>query len=470
MSIVDFLKGQGQASDFTSRAKLAQQYGITGYQGTAAQNNDLLSAIRNAAGSTPTATGVAQAQLPSATKVQAPSPAASSFQRNYTQEQQAMQRIFGRTLSASELTPEVESLLFRATYKPDQIKQMGLGGDVGTTRMETNPALQDLAVQRGLARQDLFTKQPINTYLGVLEKALREKQMAMAGEGGVEGQVDRAMEAVGATGYAALASAMQAKVNAINSNYESLASVIKSTGQTLNDEFTATLNRYKLISDDYQALADRLFELDKIEEEANQQLELYRQKLQIDQELGVGDFAASRRTSGDGPSSDGDGIDFSKMTYGEALTYANKLMAMPGSDQAAIADLIRKIQSQAGSKSIDSTIDPTIMQSLMSLEGGTGIQVLTEKRNSIIKSKADELDLSILNPKQRVAAINATLVAQGYEPMNIDQENSLLTQWKSKEPILKKMARNAKASSQSTQVWNNQLSQGNYLLKNFLNN
>jgi hypothetical protein len=41
-SIVDYLKSVGQASDFTSRSKLAQQYGITNYTGTSEQNLNLL--------------------------------------------------------------------------------------------------------------------------------------------------------------------------------------------------------------------------------------------------------------------------------------------------------------------------------------------------------------------------------------------------------------------------------------------
>jgi hypothetical protein len=45
-SIVDFLRAAGQASDFNTRAKLAAERGITNYTGTAAQNNQLLSALR----------------------------------------------------------------------------------------------------------------------------------------------------------------------------------------------------------------------------------------------------------------------------------------------------------------------------------------------------------------------------------------------------------------------------------------
>lgn len=46
-SIVDYLKSVGQDSSFNNRAKLAQQYGIAGYQGTADQNTQLLNSIRS---------------------------------------------------------------------------------------------------------------------------------------------------------------------------------------------------------------------------------------------------------------------------------------------------------------------------------------------------------------------------------------------------------------------------------------
>ena len=45
-SIVDYLSSTGQASDFGSRSKLAGQYGISGYAGTAQQNTQLLNTLR----------------------------------------------------------------------------------------------------------------------------------------------------------------------------------------------------------------------------------------------------------------------------------------------------------------------------------------------------------------------------------------------------------------------------------------
>lgn len=54
-SIVDFLKSVGQDSSFASRAKLAQQYGIPNYSGTAEQNLKLLGTLKNNQASTPPA-------------------------------------------------------------------------------------------------------------------------------------------------------------------------------------------------------------------------------------------------------------------------------------------------------------------------------------------------------------------------------------------------------------------------------
>lgn len=46
-SVVDYLSSSGQASDFSSRSKLAAQNGISGYTGTAEQNTQLLNKLRS---------------------------------------------------------------------------------------------------------------------------------------------------------------------------------------------------------------------------------------------------------------------------------------------------------------------------------------------------------------------------------------------------------------------------------------
>ncbi len=57
-SIVDYLKSIGQASDFTTRTKLATQSGISGYLGTAEQNTQLLNILRGQVIPTPTPTPI----------------------------------------------------------------------------------------------------------------------------------------------------------------------------------------------------------------------------------------------------------------------------------------------------------------------------------------------------------------------------------------------------------------------------
>ncbi|MED4840017.1 GH25 family lysozyme [Weizmannia sp. CD-2023] len=47
LSLVDYLKSKGKSATFSARAKLAKQYGITNYTGTAAQNLALLSKLKS---------------------------------------------------------------------------------------------------------------------------------------------------------------------------------------------------------------------------------------------------------------------------------------------------------------------------------------------------------------------------------------------------------------------------------------
>src|SRR5699024_438726 len=46
-SIVDYLNSQGKDSSFSARKKLANQYGIKNYKGTAKQNIDLLNKLKS---------------------------------------------------------------------------------------------------------------------------------------------------------------------------------------------------------------------------------------------------------------------------------------------------------------------------------------------------------------------------------------------------------------------------------------
>lgn len=56
VSLVNYLKAQGKPFDYASRAKLAAQYGITNYSGTAAQNIALLEKLKSGVKPAPAAT------------------------------------------------------------------------------------------------------------------------------------------------------------------------------------------------------------------------------------------------------------------------------------------------------------------------------------------------------------------------------------------------------------------------------
>ena len=56
VSIVDYLKSVGQASSYSARSSLSQQYGISNYTGASSQNTQLLNLLRSGAVPTPTST------------------------------------------------------------------------------------------------------------------------------------------------------------------------------------------------------------------------------------------------------------------------------------------------------------------------------------------------------------------------------------------------------------------------------
>jgi flagellar biosynthesis chaperone FliJ len=72
-SIVDYLKSQGQASDYASRATLAAKQGIQNYTGTAQQNTQLLGILNKPSGSM-TATGLSNPVTPATLPTSNPPP------------------------------------------------------------------------------------------------------------------------------------------------------------------------------------------------------------------------------------------------------------------------------------------------------------------------------------------------------------------------------------------------------------
>lgn len=67
-SIVDYLKSEGRDSSYSARKKLAAQYGISNYSGTAAQNTQLLNKLRSGAGTSSSAGSSTKSTTPVQTK------------------------------------------------------------------------------------------------------------------------------------------------------------------------------------------------------------------------------------------------------------------------------------------------------------------------------------------------------------------------------------------------------------------
>lgn len=67
LSLVDYLKAHHKSATFSARAKLAKQYGITNYTGTAAQNLALLSKLKS--GVKPTKVNTSNSKLTTSSKV-----------------------------------------------------------------------------------------------------------------------------------------------------------------------------------------------------------------------------------------------------------------------------------------------------------------------------------------------------------------------------------------------------------------
>lgn len=90
-SIVDYLKSQGQDSSYAGRKKLAEQYGISGYSGTAAQNNSLLNSLRGGSASSNGETTTAPPTTDAGSAPQAPGPLYEQNKPTYTQGQNVSQ-------------------------------------------------------------------------------------------------------------------------------------------------------------------------------------------------------------------------------------------------------------------------------------------------------------------------------------------------------------------------------------------
>jgi hypothetical protein len=134
VSVVDYLKSAGQASDYNSRATLAAKYGITGYSGTAAQNTQLLNLLRGGQSS-----GSSSTIIPSgsqiAPKSETPQNASEVSDSNTAKsfinsEQDAAASL----LSSSDDVPIRSSVQNFAEMMAEAKKAMGIGSTTATAQ------------------------------------------------------------------------------------------------------------------------------------------------------------------------------------------------------------------------------------------------------------------------------------------------------------------------------------------------
>lgn len=128
-SVVDYLKSNGQDSSYNNRKKLANQYGISNYTGTADQNKQLLERIKNSSAASTankTTSGATIGAAVGATTAQITNTAASDVTNAATQAAEAVlsgQNIQGITdiaeaTAVSEVAPVQQNTGFTPTAAP----------------------------------------------------------------------------------------------------------------------------------------------------------------------------------------------------------------------------------------------------------------------------------------------------------------------------------------------------------------
>jgi hypothetical protein len=185
VSIVDYLKSIGQPSDFVSRKKLAEQYGIKDYRGTAEQNIQLLALLKS--GQKPTAGGASTTGGTPEGGVATTPPAETTITDPYQQFLQRMNQLlaaYERTLQATPpttgLTPEERGIYEKTTEE---------------LRKRYEKALQDLERKHQQEQQRLIARYaaagfsepgilagPMAGVPGVVTQALGEERERQARE------------------------------------------------------------------------------------------------------------------------------------------------------------------------------------------------------------------------------------------------------------------------------------------------
>lgn len=120
-SIVDFLNAAKQPSDFGSRAKLAAQYGISNYTGTASQNTQLLNILKGYATGNVSQTGVPNTMSAPGT---VPTPSSTINASNLTTGGTTdLSKILGANIPSGTISSDIAGLLSLYGATTDQQKQ-----------------------------------------------------------------------------------------------------------------------------------------------------------------------------------------------------------------------------------------------------------------------------------------------------------------------------------------------------------
>lgn len=265
--IVDYLKSIGQPSDFATRTKMANSYGIANYQDTAEQNLNLLSILQG--GEKPI-----------------------DFQKN----QQTIQKMgrepnpsdpndvinFAKATYAPEEMPSVYQKMINdmsqknamlagapsntSTYNPQQLQQMLSSGqlsqeDLAKLYPSIQAAGQSVTGEGGLISQATERKRLLPGALNTLQTALK-----MASDVGNQPTGEsQIFQQLGLDSYETLMQSLRARNEEMGFKYESYSNLVKEIGTSMYadnqqklDEAKLALDNYNSLRDDYKYETDRL--------------------------------------------------------------------------------------------------------------------------------------------------------------------------------------------------------------------
>lgn len=139
-SIVDYLKSQGQDSSYNSRKKLANQYGISNYTGTASQNTQLLQMLKNSSASNTTSTTASNKTSSNKTTTGTTTKASTNTNNNSNKNTSKNTTASGNTNSAVQAA---ENVLAGNVPTAGEIAESGIviGGALGNTANTTRNAV-----------------------------------------------------------------------------------------------------------------------------------------------------------------------------------------------------------------------------------------------------------------------------------------------------------------------------------------